>query len=226
MKIIIADDMEEYRNHFKMLLDNEHDMSVVATANGKEDLIKKAKKYKPDVILMDIQMEEDDSGIQATKEIMEILPQTRIIMLTIHGNRENILAAYEAGAVDFVKKTASSFEIIRAIRDASNKESIESKPHRIIVDEFIKLKSERNSMLYVVRLLSKLSMTEVSIIKAVAEGKKYREIAEEKHVEEVTIRSMASKICAKMDIKPLKELVETLKRLGIMDIIYQLDKDK
>lgn len=222
IKIIIADDMEEYRIYFKMFFDNDSEVEVVATADSCEDVVTKTEKYRPDIILMDIQMEEDSSGILATKRIMKEFPDTKIIMVTIHGNRDNIIASYEAGAVDFIEKTASPVEIVTLVKSVAQ---MKKSANNVIVEEYKRLKSERESMLYLINLISRLSPTELCVIKSVSEGKKYREIADERHCEEVTIRTVASRICTKLGIKPLKKVVETLEQMGVLDIVVQMIKE-
>lgn len=219
IKLIIADDMEEYRIHFKMLFDGDDEIEVVDVANGENDVIDKVQKLRPDVVLMDIQMDNDISGITATREIMRNYPETKVIMLTIHGSKDNIIMSYEAGAVDFIEKNASPYEIIRLIKDVVG---MKKRANNVIVEEYKRLKNERESMLYLVNIMSKLSRSELAIIKAVSEGKKYREIAEDRCCEEVTIRTIASRICAKTGIKPVKEFVESLRRLGILEIVIQM----
>ena len=208
IRLIIADDMKEYRDHFRMLLENKNDINVVAVVSNEKDVIEKAFELKPDVILMDIQMDSDTSGIYATREILAKYPEIKIIMLSIHSDKDNVINSYEAGAADFVEKTASVNEILSAIRASVSDKQNAGKINQIVVKEFVKLKKERE------------------ILKAVADGYKYREIAEKRFVEEVTIRSIASKICSKFGIKPLKEVVRTFEQLKLVDLLDELIKER
>ena len=94
INVMIVDDIPEISSHFSFVLQNEKDMNVVGVASKGSEAVKKAIKLKPDVILMDIQMETDDAGLIATKQILEKLPDTKIIMLTIHDSIQNITEAY------------------------------------------------------------------------------------------------------------------------------------
>lgn len=226
IRLIIADDMKEYRDHFRMLLENENDITVVAVVSNEKDVIEKAFELKPDVILMDIQMDSDASGIYATREILAKLPEIKIIMLSIHSDKDNVINSYEAGAADFVEKTASVNEILSAIRASVSEKQNAGKINQIVVKEFVKLKKERESIVFAICMLSKLSRTELEILKAVADGYKYREIAEKRFVEEVTVRSIASKICSKFGIKPLKEVVRTFEQLKLIDLLDELIKER
>ena len=226
IRILIADDMKEYREHFRMLLENEINIEVIGTACSESEVIVLADKLRPDVILMDIQMDNDNSGINAMKEILSRNPEIKVIMLTIHSERDNVIKAYEAGAVDFVEKTAPVNELINTIRGCADESNRPNKINHMIVEEFVKLKKERDSVIYIISMLSRLSRTEIEILKAVAEGKKYRDIAQERFVEEVTVRAMASKICTKMEIRPLKEIVKTIDRLGLRDIFTEMTRPK
>lgn len=226
IRILIADDMKEYRDHFRMLLENERDIEVIGTAGGEKEAVDLARKLVPDVILMDIQMDSDNSGINAMKEILKENPDIKVIMLTIHSERDNVINSYEAGAVDFVEKTASVTELLNTIRGCADESNRPNKINHMIVEEFVKLKKERDSVIYIISMLSRLSRTEIEILKAVSEGKKYREIAQERFVEEVTVRAMASKICTKMEIRPLKEIVRTIERLGLLDVFNEMTKPR
>ena len=222
INVIIADDMKEYRDHFRMLLANERDITVLALASSEEEVIKKAAELRPDVILMDIQMDSDRSGINATRAILKDNPDIKIIMLSIHSSKNNIIDSYEAGAVDFIDKTSSVYEILNIIRNSVSGDSPSNKINQVLIDELVKLKSERESFFYMVTMLSRLSKTELEILKAVANGYKYREIAEQRHVEEVTIRAAASKICHKTGLRPLKEVIATIKRLNLMELFNNI----
>lgn len=97
INILITDDMAEYRKHFSSMISKEPDMNVVGIAKSGAEAFSLAKKLKPDIILMDIQMETDNAGIEATKNILKILPNTKVVVLTIHGDSENIFAGYGCG---------------------------------------------------------------------------------------------------------------------------------
>lgn len=219
INVLVVDDMEEYRNYFSLILKKQADMKVVGTASGGSEAVALAKRLAPDVVLMDIQMETDNSGIAAAKEIVDCLPDTKVIILTIHGTRDNVVSAYDSGVTDFVLKTSPPKEIVTAIRDAMSCNTVTENVNKIVKDEMIRMKKERESFLYCANLLSRLSKSEIEILKMLCAGKKYREIADARFVEEVTIRGMVSKISKKLSGRPIREIIRQLKQNGIADML-------
>lgn len=219
INILITDDMAEYRKHFSSMISKEPDMNVVGIAKSGAEAFSLAKKLKPDIILMDIQMETDNAGIDATKKILKILPNTKIVILTIHGDSENIFAGYDAGIVDFILKTSTQYEIITAIRDAYDFETTQNNVNNIVKDEMLKLRKERDSFLYCANLISRLSKSEIDILKLLCEGKKYKEIAETRFVEESTIRVMVNKISKKLSGDNIREIIKQMNLNGIAKML-------
>lgn len=219
IKVLITDDIEEYRKHFSTLLAKDNEINVVGTASSGSEAVLMAKHLKPDVILMDIQMETEQAGIVASKKILEYLPKTKIIVFTIHDDRENIVSAYDAGIVDYLLKTASPQEVIATIHDAVDSDEIKKNVSRIVKDEMLKLRKERDSFMYCVNLITRLSKSEIEILKMLCDGKKYREIAEERFVSESTVRVMINKISKKFSGDNIRDIVRQLNSNGIAKMI-------
>lgn len=219
IKVLITDDIEEYRKHFSTLLAKDNEINVVGTASSGSEAVLMAKHLKPDVILMDIQMETEQAGIVASKKILEDLPNTKIIVFTIHDDRENIVSAYDAGIVDYILKTASPQEVLTTIHDAMDSNKIKKNVSRIIKDEMLKLRKERDSFMYCVNLITRLSKSEIEILKMLCDGKKYREIAEERFVSESTVRVMINKISKKFSGDNIRDIVRQLNENGIAKMI-------
>jgi len=219
IKVLIVDDMPQIMDYFTMIVNNEAGMKVVGTASTGSEAVLQAQKLKPDVILMDIQMETDTAGIDAVAKISQLLPDIKIIMLTIHGDDENIMSSYVAGATDFIIKTASVVEVITAIREAVDCTSVRPVINKKIVDEMVKLRTERDSLFYVINLITRLTPSEFEVLKFVYNGSSYRQIAKIRQVEEGTIRSLVNKILKKMSAKSMRELVDRLRDLNIIEHI-------
>ena len=211
IRILLADDMEQYRKHFISILKNEDDFDIAGEASSGKEAVNKALELKPDVILMDIQMEHDKAGICATEEIIKARPETKIIILTIHGDDDNIFDAYDAGVCDFILKTSTPDVIICTIRDAMKSEDIHHRINYMVASEMVRLKKERNSFMYCVNLMTKLSKGELEILKMLCEGKKYREIADERFVSESTVRVMVNKISKKFGDDNIRDIIKQMK---------------
>ena len=217
ISIMIADDMPHVAEYYKMILECERDFEVVAIANSGKQAYEYALALKPDVILMDIQMETEVAGITATKKIKSVLPETKVIMLTSHNDSNNITESFVAGAVDFLTTDSSVVEIIGKIKDYSSSENENNSVKKALVDEVMKLQRENKSLLYVLVLISK---SEMQILKLIAQGKTYRQIASERTVEEVTIRSMVNKMKKKLGVDSLREIANALKESDILDQLF------
>lgn len=219
IKVMVVDDIPQIQDYFISVVDNEAGMCVVGKASTGEEAVIKAGQIKPDIILMDIQMETDTAGIDAIAKIKEKHPEIKCIVLTVHEDDENILDSYVAGAVDFVVKTASIIELITAIKEAQSVTSKRAIIAKKVQDEMVKLRVERNSLFYVVNLISRLTTSEFEVLKAVYSGDTYREIAQKRCVEESTIRSLVNKILKKLESKSMRELVSELKKFKVIENI-------
>lgn len=122
IRVAVCEDMESINKHFVELISSRDDMEVVAVAKSGSEIKEKALKTKPDIILMDIQMESEKAGIDATKAILEQMPDTSVIILTVHDDDKLIFEAFEAGAVDYILKSVPQNEIFDAIINAYNKD--------------------------------------------------------------------------------------------------------
>lgn len=221
IRIVVIDDMKKIIDYFKMIIENEQDMEVVGWAESGNEGIEVVCKTKPDVVLTDINMETKMAGIDAAKVIKKKLPETKIIVLTIHEEDEMLFQAYSAGVMDYIIKTSSVVEILTSIRKAHKNElSLRPDIAEKIVTEYSRIKKQNQSMLYMLNLVSKLTTSELQIIKGVYDGKTYRQIAKERFVEEVTIKGQVNKILKKFEMKRMKEIVKMLKSLQFFEGFY------
>ena len=225
ISVLLVDDIEQYRNHFAKILGNEDDVEVIGVAGSGKEAVLMALELKPDVILMDIQMENDKAGIDATREILKVLPDTKIIILTIYDDNENIFDGYEAGICDFILKTSTPEMIISTIRDTMNYSDIHKRINNIVASEMVNLKKERKSFLYCLNLMTKLSRGELEVLLLLCQGKKYREIAEERFVAESTVRVMINKISKKFGDNNIREIINQMKENGFDKYLEKLSSN-
>lgn len=223
IKLLIVDDMTDIREYFKMILSKEPDMEVVGLASSGIEATHKARELKPDVILMDIQMETRTAGIDATNAIKSFYPEVRVIILTIHEEDEFLFQAYCAGVMDYIVKTNSISEILNSIRTVyANKLMLRPGVANKIIDEFARLKAQQNSMIYTVNLLSKLTNSEFEILKCYYEGNSYKTISETRFVSQATIKSQVNSILKKFEMKTMKDVVKMLHQMNFSEIIKGL----
>ena len=218
IKLLIADDMEQFRNYFMNLLSAQNNIELIGVASSGLEAIEKAKELCPDIVLMDIQMESNNSGILATKEIIKNNPLTKVIILTIHDDPQTIKNAFMNGITDYLLKTSSPHEIIASINEAFDENHSKLRINTIIKNEMIRLQRERDDFYQCFKMLSNLSKSEHEILIMLCNGKKYREIAEERNIEESTVRCVVSKISKKLEGIPIRNLIKKLNELNFVAI--------
>lgn len=223
IKIMIADDMEAHRRRLERIICLQKDMELVKSANSGTEAVQYTEIYKPDIILMDIEMENKYAGIDASKKINERFNNIKIIILTVHIDDSMVFAAFQTGIVDYVLKTASNSEIIEAIRTANKNLS----PIRPIIaekirKEFQKTKTREENLLYILHLISSLTPSELEVLNLLNEGKTRKQIALERFVEDETIKKQINSILKKCEKNDTRSLVGLLRELQIFDVLKKL----
>lgn len=222
IKIMLCDDMESIRNYFVSAIASQTDMQIVCTAgSGKEaeeSLEKLPAEKLPDIILMDIQMEDEKAGITATGRIHGRWPKIKILMLTIHKNDDLLIEAYLAGAVDYLVKDVPMEVVCNTLRDAYRNENFVGTLIREKTRERLdKSKQMEISMVFFVNKLSKLTVSEWRVLRLLYEGKKRREISAQEVLSEETVKLHIRHILRKLDFATTKELVNYLKEIHFLD---------
>ena len=115
---MVVDDMESLCRKYETVLSQSEEIEVVAAAHDGYQAIMKSAMLQPDVILMDIEMESKYAGITATSQILREFPKIKIVILTVYEDDEMIYAAFQAGACDYVLKTATPAAMVSCVKDA------------------------------------------------------------------------------------------------------------
>lgn len=192
IRIMIVDDHEVVRLGLSSLLSRQPGWVVVAEAGSEAEAVRKADEYKPDVIVMDIRLQEG-SGIEACRTIMRQHPQTKVIMLTSFVEDELLFSAIDAGAAGYVLKQVGNEDLIRAIETVAQGEALldPSVTGRVLA----KLRESTRSTAF-----SDLTEQELRVLALIAEGKTNREIAQTMHLVEGTVRNYVSNILGKLGL--------------------------
>ena len=207
LRLMLVDDHEVVRSGLKTMLEAAGDVRVVAEAGTVRDAIAHAERTKPDVIVMDVRLA-DGSGIEATREIRAQRPETKVLMLTSFADDEALFASIMAGASGYVLKQVRGGELVRAIRTVGKGESLlDPAVTSSVLDRLRKgkhlLKDEK---------LARLSPQEERILSLVADGKTNREIGEELHLAEKTVKNYVSSILSKLEVARRAEAAAYLAR--------------
>ncbi len=115
IKLLIVDDHDIMREGLHLLLEEEQDIEIVGLASNGQEAIDKTKAIKPDIVLMDISMV-GMSGLEATRHIVQSIPEVSVIILTMHENKAFFLEALQAGASGYFLKGSDSEDLAKAIR--------------------------------------------------------------------------------------------------------------
>lgn len=212
IKVLIAEDFQLLLEDLKELINNQVDMQVVGTASTGQDVVQIAEDSIYDIILMDIDMENANAGVEATKIIRSNDRNAKIIFLTVHDTKDTIITAMATGAVDYIVKGIPEKKILEHIRCAYLGEPImESRIQEIVMQEYKRLHHSEKSLLFFIKNLSDLTLSEREIIRLLLQGKKVREIADLRKVEVVTVKTQISSILKKFGETRTKKLLERLK---------------
>ncbi len=219
IRILIAEDVLAIREYLNMVLSHEPDMEVLATVDNGAVAVERAMAVRPDVVLMDLEMETPRAGVDAIRTLSNQVPEISSVVLTHFEDSETVFAAFEAGAVDYVLKNASAAEILEAVRAAAKDQSpIRSQVAKLIRAEFQVMRSERANLTATLNVVYKLTPTELSLLRLLAEGKTQSEIARIRHVELSTIRTHIGNILKKFNEPTARDVVRKLRSLDIFEI--------
>src|SRR5437588_5724777 len=184
LRVMLVDDHEVVRGGIKALLQSTDDIVVTAEAGSVREATDEAERSRPDVVVMDVRLI-DGSGIEATREIRARRPQTAVLMLTSFADDEALFASIMAGASGYVLKQVKSGELVRAIRSVGQGQSLlDPAVTKAVLDRL-----RRGKHLMKDEKLARLSPQEERILTAVANGRTNREIGEELHLAEKTVKN-------------------------------------
>lgn len=199
LKVMVVDDHPIVRRGLITEINLDTGMCVVGEAVDGKEAVQQYIVQRPDVVLMDLVMPGMD-GIQATREILQHDPQARILILTSFTEEKNILEVLKAGAMGFIFKDKHPNEVLAAIRDVAGDVPV--------LAPGITRKLLREAQARETQLPGQiLTERELAVIRQVATGKPYKEIAREMHIQEATVRAHVSNILGKLSLSNRSQLV-------------------
>jgi two-component system response regulator DevR len=193
IRILVADDHSVVRAGLRTLLETHGHFRVIAEAATGEDAIRLAKEHHPDVAVLDIRMP-GVSGIEACRQITELVPICRVIMLTSYAEDELLLAAIQAGASGYVLKRIGDNELVQAVERVSRGEGmLDPAMTASVFAEVRKANQAQHAVAF-----AELTPQELAVLAHVAEGKTNRQIAVKLYLGEGTVRNYVSSILSKI----------------------------
>jgi DNA-binding NarL/FixJ family response regulator len=197
--VLIADDQALVRVGLRKILEAEPDTTVVGEAGDGEEAVAKARRLRPDVILMDIRMPVLD-GIEATRRVVRDHPTTRVLILTTFGLDNYVYDALRAGASGFMLKDAPPEEIAAAVRIVASGESLLAPAvTRAVIEEFARRAPAKPPA--PPRALEQLTPREQEVLDLLVRGMSNPEICERLVISEATAKTHVARILQKLDLR-------------------------
>ena len=212
MKILLVDDHEVVRLGLRKLLERHPNFQVIAEAGNASEALDQVARRKPDVVVMDIRLP-GKSGIEATREITQKYPETKVIVLTSYAEEELLFDAINAGASGYVLKQIGSGELITALEKIGRGESLIDPSLTQKVFQRVREASRKAED----EAFAELSDQELKILALVAEGKTNKEIAEAVFLSEKTVRNYVSSILSKLHLSTRSEAAAYAVRHRVRD---------
>ncbi|ASI88359.1 response regulator transcription factor [Vibrio mediterranei] len=199
IRVVIVDDHQVVLEGFMARLEREPEIDVVATASNGVEAIEVVKSTLPDVVLMDVSMP-IMNGIESTQVLKEELPNIRVLMLTMHDNREYIMKVMQAGAVGYMLKEISAEKMVQAIKTVHQGSTYfcESVTQTLFSQEITPVVAKTNP----------LSRREESVLKLVAQGCSSKKIAQMLDISYRTVETHRQNIKHKLDLHSTAELAK------------------
>ena len=212
IRVMVVDDHPIVVNGLRDLLEASGRIKVVGQAGDGEEAVRVARELKPDVVVMDVIMPRMD-GIDSCREIMELLPGTRVMMLSAATEEDAVIEAIAAGATGYLQKYSRPKELLQAVLDVA--EDRLRIPDKVTRQVFAMLRGQYR--LVSTDSLDRLTTLERETLRLFASGKSYAQIAEVRGNKTVTVRNTLYRIQGKLRIETKQELVIWAVRNGLMD---------
>jgi len=204
ISVLLVDDHSLVRRGFRRMLEDERSITVVGEASNGEDAVRLARKLRPSVVVMDCALP-SMNGLAATRQILQTLPQTAILMLSMHSEETWVRQALESGARGYILKNVVDLDLVTAVKRVAEGE--------IVLDPQVSrpaaLKGERDCG---------LTTRELQILELIVEGKSNKEIAEELELSVNTVAVHRANIMDPLVVHNTADLVVYAIRNGLVTL--------
>jgi two-component system response regulator NreC len=216
IKILVADNHRVVREAVCSLLRNEFGMDIVGEAEDGRTAIQLARELKPDVVVIEVSLP-NLNGIEATRQIINELPQTKVISLSARSDRRSVREMLKAGASGYVPKRCAFEELVCAIQNVVlNRTYLSSHISGMVVEEYLHRSEEQ----YEESAYSLLTDREREVLQLIAEGKSTKVIARELFVSPKTIEWHRRQLMKKLGVDSVAELVKYAISEGLTSVAY------
>lgn len=210
IKIVLADDHTIMRKGLRSLLEQKHNIEVVAEAEDGRTTVQLAHKLKPDVVIMDISMP-DLNGIEATHQIIDTEPDIKVIALSMYSDRKFVAGMLKAGASGYLLKDCAFDELSRAIETVIDDQTyLSPKVAGTVVKDYMEHLSTEDKSAF-----TSLTDREREVLQLIAEGKSTKQMASVLFVSVKTVETHRQNIMNKLNLYNIPDLVKYAIREGI-----------
>ena len=207
IRVIIVDDHHLVRQGLRQLLEREFDIHVIAEASDGQDAVDTVGRFRPDVVVMDVEMP-GINGIEATDRIRTEYPGIQVVMLSMHSDPVLIRQAFDRGARGYVLKKSIGVELVKAIRTVCRGVTYHSLS--IEQSEYAVEQPSRSTP-------PQLTVREREVLRLIAAGNTNQQVAETLRISIKTVEIHRSNLMAKLGTHSLPDLIRTAIRLGLVE---------
>jgi two-component system response regulator NreC len=217
-RVLLADDHAILRAGLRLLLDSQPDMTVVGEASNGAEVLQQARKYRPDVVLLDLNMPGGD-GLSTIAPLRELLPNCCILILTMHDDVQYLQDALQAGAAGYVLKRAADTELLLAIRAILNGETyVHSAMTQKLLQAMLPGAAQPEADQQATsNPWQELSEREYEVLRRVALGYTNVEISEEMYISIKTVETYRARGMEKMALQTRAQLVRSALFYGVLE---------
>ncbi len=212
IRVLVADDHTVVREGIRYVLEREPGFEVVAEAVRGSDVVALAEQHRPDVAVLDISMP-GESGLQVTARLRQVLPETRILILSMYDNAEYVLESVRAGAHGYILKDTAATELRRAVRAVQEGEAFFSPPVASRLSAAVRgelAREQRSSD------LESLTAREREVLHGIAQGRTNKEIAGTLGISHRTVETHRESLMRKLRIKTVAGLTRFALETGLV----------
>ena len=209
IRVMLVDDHRVVQSGLRAYLGAFEDIEVVGAASSGEEALEKLEGWLPDVVVMDLRMPGGMDGIEATRRVRALSPHTRVVVLTADPDDARVVAALRAGAIGYIRKDSDPEVFLAAVRAAARGQSV--------LDPGV-AGSVLQELARGGPLVEELSDREKDVLRQLAHGRTNREIGQELHVSEETVKTHVGNILSKLQLSHRTQAVIYAIKQGLVSV--------